>query len=82
MCIRDSTTAAKEAGVEVDKNKLVAELCRYASHRCDERLIRLWVNRSGEAIDVYKRQLFTFVVCFAMRRHVRHISMVESMKAP
>ncbi len=26
--------------------------------------------------------LFTFVVCFAMRRHVRHISMVESMKAP
>ena len=26
--------------------------------------------------------LFTVVVCFAMRRHVRHISMVESMKAP
>ena len=26
--------------------------------------------------------LFTFIVCFAMRRHVRHISMVESMKAP
>ncbi len=26
--------------------------------------------------------LFTFVVCFAMRRHVRRISMVESMKAP
>lgn len=45
------TTAAKEAGVEVDKNKLVAELCRYASHRCDERLIRLWVNHSGEAMD-------------------------------
>lgn len=48
------TTAAKEAGVEVDKNKLVAELCRYASHRCDERLIRLWVNRSGEAMDWYQ----------------------------
>jgi len=26
--------------------------------------------------------LFTFAVCFAMRRHVKHISMVESMKAP
>lgn len=48
------TTAAKEAGVEVDKNKLVAELCRYASHRCDERLIRLWVNHSGEAMDWYQ----------------------------
>lgn len=47
------TTAAKEAGVEVDKNKLVAELCRYASHRCDERLVRLWVNHSGEAVDWY-----------------------------
>lgn len=47
------TTAAKEAGVEVDKNKLVAELCKYASHRCDERLIRLWANHSGEAIDWY-----------------------------
>lgn len=47
------TTAAKEAGVEVDKNKLVAELCRYASHRCDERLVRLWVNHSGEVVDWY-----------------------------
>ena len=26
--------------------------------------------------------LFTFVVCRLMRRHVRQISMVESMKAP
>ena len=26
--------------------------------------------------------VFTLVVCFAMRRHVRRISMVESMKAP
>ena len=47
------TTAAKEAGVEVDKHKLVAELCRYASHRCDERLIRLWADHSGETIDWY-----------------------------
>ena len=51
------TTAAKEAGVEVDKDKLVAELCKYASHRCDERLIRQWVNHSGEAIDWYAEQV-------------------------
>jgi hypothetical protein len=51
------TAEAREAGVEVDKNKLVAELCRYASHRCDEKLIRLWVNHSGEAIDWYADQV-------------------------
>lgn len=51
------TTAAKEAGIEVDKNKLVVELCRYASHRCDERIIRLWTNHSGEAIDWYYEQV-------------------------
>ena len=33
-------------------------------------------------LSVALTMLFTFVVCFAMRRHVKHISMVESMKAP
>ena len=47
------TAAAREAGVSVDKDKLAAELCRYASHRCDERLIRLWLDHSGEAVDWY-----------------------------
>lgn len=47
------TAEADEAGVEIDKNKLVAELCRYASHRCNEKLIRLWADNSGEAIDWY-----------------------------
>lgn len=51
------TTAAREANVSVDKNKLVTELVRYASHRCDERLLRLWVNHSGEAIDWYAGQV-------------------------
>lgn len=47
------STAAKEAGVEIDKNRLATELCRYASHRCDERLIRLWLEHSGEMMDWY-----------------------------
>ena len=34
------------------------------------------------SLAVALTMLFTVVVCFAMRRHVRHISMVESMKAP
>lgn len=54
------TTAAKKANVSVDKNKLVTELVRYASHRCDERLLRLWVNHSGEAIDWYAQQVASY----------------------
>ena len=51
-------TKEQEAdGTVIDKNKLVAELAKYASHRCDERLIRLWVNNSGEAIDWYAEQV-------------------------
>ena len=51
------TKEQEAAGTVIDKNKLVAELCKYASHRCDERLIRLWVNNSGEAIDWYAEQV-------------------------
>lgn len=45
--------AADAAGVQIDKNRLAVELCRYASHRCDERLIRLWLNHSGKMVDWY-----------------------------
>ncbi|MBQ1491180.1 MAG: FAD-binding protein, partial [Blautia sp.] len=47
-------TKEQEAfGTVIDKNKVVAELVRYASHRCDERLLRLWADHSGEAVDWY-----------------------------
>lgn len=45
------TAEAIACGAKADKNLTVAELCRYASHRCDERLIRLWADRSGEVVD-------------------------------
>lgn len=51
------TREQEEAGTVIDKNKLVAELCRYASHRCDERLIRLWADNSAEAIGWYAEQV-------------------------
>ncbi len=47
------TKEADAAGVQIDKNRLAVELCKYASHRCDERLIRLWIDNSGEAVDWY-----------------------------
>ena len=33
-------------------------------------------------LSVALTMLFTLAVCFVMRRHVKKISMVESMKAP
>ena len=33
-------------------------------------------------LSVALTMIFTLVVCFVMRRHVKKISMVESMKAP
>ena len=48
-----NTEEAIACGAKADKNLTVAELCKYASHRCDEKLIRLWANRSGEVIDWY-----------------------------
>ena len=45
------TAEAIACNAKADKNLTVAELCKYASHRCDERLIRLWADRSGEAVD-------------------------------
>ena len=47
------TEEAIACEAKADKNLTVAELCKYASHRCDERVIRLWADRSGEAVDWY-----------------------------
>ena len=37
---------------------------------------------AGYLLSVALTMLFTLAVCFVMRRHVKKISMVESMKAP
>ncbi len=41
----------KSHGVKIDRNEIVEEVCRYASHRTDQRLVRLWADKSGETID-------------------------------
>lgn len=46
-----NTTHTKEAGVTVDENKLLNELTRYASGKCDQRVIKLWIKESAEMID-------------------------------
>lgn len=41
----------KEHGVEIDRNKIVNELCRHTCYRVDQRLINLWADESGEMMD-------------------------------
>ncbi len=48
----------------------------------DQMMFIRTIAPSSYVISVALTMLFTVVVCFIMRRHVRRISMVESMKAP
>jgi hypothetical protein len=41
----------KDAGVTIDPFLVTKELMRYASYRADQRLIKLWVDESGETAD-------------------------------
>ena len=41
----------KEAGIEIDKFEVIEELAKYADHKCDMRLIKLWADESGKTAD-------------------------------
>ena len=41
---------AQEHGVVTDKGKLLSEISRYASGKCDQRVVKTWLNESAEAI--------------------------------
>lgn len=45
------STYQKQMGVEVDKAKLLNELTRYASGKCNQEVIRVWLDESGECLD-------------------------------
>lgn len=46
-----------ELGLTFDRNEIVNDLMWYANHRADQRLINLWYDNSGEAIDWYGDEL-------------------------
>ena len=46
-----------ELGLTFDRSEIVNDLMWYASHRADQRLINLWYDNSGEAIDWYGDEL-------------------------
>ena len=46
------SAAAKEAGVPAtDKAKLLSEISRYASGKCDQRVVKTWINESAAMPD-------------------------------
>lgn len=44
----------QEAGVTYDRDSIVNDLMWHANYRADQRLIQLWYDKSGEAIDWYR----------------------------
>jgi len=42
---------AQEAGVTVDADRLLFELSRYASNKCDQSVIKVWIEESASMID-------------------------------
>ena len=46
------TSAAKAAGAEpMDRAKLLSEISRYASGKCDQRVVKTWINESAAMHD-------------------------------
>jgi succinate dehydrogenase/fumarate reductase flavoprotein subunit len=43
--------AQNDAGVKIDKTEIVQDIARYGSNYVDQKLIQVWANESGEAID-------------------------------
>lgn len=41
----------KSLGVKIDKHEAVAEICRYGGHLADQKLVKLWADKSGEVMD-------------------------------
>lgn len=40
-----------QSGIKLNKFEIIEEACKYASHRVDQRLIKLWADNSGAMID-------------------------------
>lgn len=45
------TKYQKQAGVEIDKAKLLNEITRYASGKCNQEVIKVWIDESAEVMD-------------------------------
>ncbi|MEA1960555.1 MAG: FAD-dependent oxidoreductase [Bacillota bacterium] len=46
-----NSSLQKKKGIKLDRNEVVAEVCRYAGHLVDQSLVNLWADKSGEVMD-------------------------------
>ena len=51
------TRAHREMGIKMDRQAVVNDVVRYASGRCDQRLINMWANESGATLDWLEDQV-------------------------
>ena len=49
---------AQEQGIQMDRAKLLSEVTRYASGKCDQRVVKTWINESAEMIG-FVREIMT-----------------------
>ena len=42
---------AQEQGIQMDRAKLLSEISRYASGKCDQRVVKTWINESAAMHD-------------------------------
>lgn len=45
------SSAAKEAGATINRKKLLSEISRYASGKCDQRVVNTWIKESADMHD-------------------------------
>ena len=48
-----NSSLQKKIGVKIDRDEIVAEICRYGGHLVDQRVVSLWADKSGEVMDWY-----------------------------
>jgi fumarate reductase flavoprotein subunit len=46
-----NSSVHKEAGITINRHELISELMKQANFRIDQRLVTLWVDKSGEVMD-------------------------------
>ena len=64
------TRAQKEAGVEVQKDRLLNEIARYASYKCNMDVIKMWIDHSAEMVSYLEELGMVTSVHIAPTSHV------------
>lgn len=64
------TGVQKEAGVQVQKDRLLNEIARYASYKCDMDVIKMWIEHSAEMVSYLEQLGFKAELHIAPQSHV------------